>query len=475
MLERLASWAWSFPTVGLFLVTGLYFSARTGFYQIFGIRRWWRRTAGQLLRRGGAADGLSPLQTLSTALAATIGTGSIAGVATALTFGGAGAIFWMWVSALLAMMTGWAEKALSVALRERTPDGGWRGGPALWLERKGLTGLSRFFALCVVLASFGMGNMVQANSMAQALEGALHIPPLATGVTAALLTGFALAGGLGRLSRVCEGLVPVMAVLYLAGGVWVIAAHGGNLPSALESILRGAMSREAILGGGGAMAIQYGLSRGVCTNEAGLGSTPMVHCASGNDDPGKEGDWGIFEVFFATLVVCTITALVILTSGAMGKGTETGALLTAAAFATVMGRFGGVFVALCLALFGFSTLLGWSWYGKCGLTWLTGGRGCRAYYAAFLFAICLGSVLELRPVWQISDIFNALMALPSLIALLLWSDTIIPYGDDGAEAPQAKTPTAGGGREARVSAAAQLCAERRHVNLRCLRNGVGRH
>ena len=196
MLERLTEWAWSWPTIGLFLVTGLWFSVRTGFFQIFGPCQWWRGTAGQMCRRGGGTGGLSPLQTLSTALAATIGTGSIAGVATALTFGGPGAIFWMWVSALLAMMTGWAEKTLSVACRERASDGSFRGGPALWLERKGFRTLSRFFALCVVLASFGMGNLVQSNSMAQALEGAVGVPKLLTGIAAATLTALALAGGL---------------------------------------------------------------------------------------------------------------------------------------------------------------------------------------------------------------------------------------------------------------------------------------
>ena len=431
MLERLTEWAWSWPTIGLFLVTGLWFSVRTGFFQIFGLCQWWRGTAGQMCRRGGGTGGLSPLQTLSTALAATIGTGSIAGVATALTVGGPGAIFWMWVSALLAMMTGWAEKTLSVACRERASDGSFRGGPALWLERKRFRTLSRFFALCVVLASFGMGNLVQSNSMAQALEGAVGVPKLLTGIAAAALTALALAGGLNRLGKVCERLVPVMAVLYLAGGLWVIFAHAARLPAALGEIVGSALDGTALFGGGGAAAIQYGLSRGVCTNEAGLGSTPMIHCASGNDDPAKEGNWGIFEVFFATVVVCTITALVILTSGVMGDGRITGALLTAQAFSTVMGNWGGVFVALCLALFGFSSLLGWSWYGRCGLAWLTKGRGERLYYAAFLLLICAGSVLELRPVWQISDIFNALMAWPSLFSLLLWSDRILQCGPEG--------------------------------------------
>ncbi|MGM9537021.1 MAG: alanine/glycine:cation symporter family protein [Candidatus Onthomonas sp.] len=417
-LERLAELAWGWPTLGLFLVTGLYYSLSTGFFQIFGLKTWWRCTVGKLLHPGPKTSGLTALQTLSTALAATLGTGSIAGVATALTWGGPGAVFWMWVSALLAMMTGWAEKALAVDLRRRK-NGSWEGGPMVWLELAGHPLLARLFALCVVAASFGMGNLVQSNSMAQALEEAGGIPPLVTGLAAAMITGFSLAGGLKGLGRLCEVLVPVMAFGYLAGGIWVILAHLPALPGALVEIFQGALSQEAVLGGGAASALQYGLARGVCTNEAGLGSTPLVHCSSSNDDPWQEGMWGIFEVFCATLVVCTITALAILTSGAMSAGQE-GAGLTAAAFSTVLGRYGSGFVAVCLALFGFSTLLGWSWYGQCGLHYLTGGRGTRFYQALFLAAVCLGSVLELRSVWLLSDILNALMAWPSLIALLLW-------------------------------------------------------
>lgn len=423
ILQQCAALAWGWPTLGLFLVTGLYYSLQTGFFQLFGVRTWWRATVGNLLRGQGEGTGLSAFQTLSTALAATLGTGSIAGVATALSWGGPGAVFWMWVSALLAMMTGWAEKALAVSLRRRRPDGSWEGGPMFWLELAGHPWLARLFALCTVAASFGMGNLVQSNSMAQALQAACGLPPLLTGVAAALLTGLALAGGLKRLGKVCEVLVPVMALGYLAVGLWVLLAHLPALPQALASIFHGALSRQAILGGGAASALQYGLARGVCTNEAGLGSTPLVHCASSNQDPMQEGMWGIFEVFCATIVVCSVTALAILTSGVAADGQE-GALLTAAAFSTVLGRYGDGMVAVCLALFGLSTLLGWSWYGQCALRYLVGARGKRPYLSLFLAATCLGSVLQLRPVWLLSDILNALMAWPSLIALLLWAPRI---------------------------------------------------
>ncbi len=422
VLERLSALAWGWPTVGLFLLTGTYYTLRSGCFPLFGLREWWGATVGRAARRTEGGGGLSAMQTISTALAATLGTGSIAGVATALTFGGPGAVFWMWVSALLGMMTGWAEKALSISLRRRTADG-WAGGPMLWLELAGLPALGKLFALAVVLSSFGMGNLVQANSMAQSMESAFGVPPLVTGLTAAAVTGLALAGGVRRLGWLCERLVPVMALGYLAAGLWVIAAHLPALPGALAAILSGALGPEAVSGGLGAAALQYGLARGVATNEAGLGSTPLVHCAAANTDARAEGMWGIFEVFCSTLLVCTVTALAILTSGAcrLGETALTGAQLTAAAFSTVLGDWGGPFVALCLALFGFTTLLGWSWYGRCGLAWLAGGRGEGAYRAAFLAAVCAGSCLALRPVWLLADCFNALMAWPSLTALLLWS------------------------------------------------------
>ena len=422
VLESLTSLAWGWPTIGLFLLTGAYYSLRTGFFSLFGLREWWGATVGGRRGRARVRGGLSPMQTISTALAATIGTGSIAGVATALTFGGPGAVFWMWVSALLGMMTGWAEKALAISLRRRTADG-WQGGPMLWLELAGLPGLAKLFAVAVVLASFGMGNLVQANSMAQALEGAFGVPPLVTGLAAAAVTGLALAGGVSRLGQICERLVPVMALGYLAGGLWVIVTHLSALPGALAAIVDGALGHEALFGGMGAAALQYGLARGVMTNEAGLGSTPLIHCSASNTDARTEGMWGIFEVFCSTLLVCTVTALAVLTSGVYrtGEGALTGAQLTAAAFSTVLGGWGGPFISLCLALFGFTTLLGWSWYGRCALTWLTGGRGERLYRAAFLLAVCAGSCLALRPVWQLADVFNALMAWPSLTALLLWS------------------------------------------------------
>lgn len=419
MLARLTALLWGAPTVLLFLATGLYFSLKTGFYQCFGLKKWWTNTVGRLWAER-EAGGLTPVSTLSTALAATLGTGSIAGVAAAIRLGGPGALFWMWISGLLAMMTGWAEKALSVAQRRRAGSG-WQGGPVLWLRERGCPNLARLFALCTVLASLGMGNLVQVHSMAQAAGTAWGVPPLAAGLAAAGFTGLTLAGGLRRLSRVCAVVVPVMGLLYLAGSLWVILAHRDALPAALGQIIAGALGKRALLGGGAGTAIRVGLARGVATNEAGLGSTPLIHCQSANRDPAREGDWGILEVCCSTLVVCTVTGLALLTSGAGGQGAD----WTAAAFSTVLGPAGEGFVALCLALFGASSLLGWSWYGRCCLEELTGGDGLRGYHALFLLLAAGGGCWRLETVWQLSDCCNALMAWPSLLALWMWRREIL--------------------------------------------------
>lgn len=425
MLEDLTLLLWGWPTLGLFLATGLYFSLRTGFYQCFGLRRWWRRTAGSLCVRG-SQGGLGPLETLSCALAATIGTGSVAGVATALTLGGPGALFWMWCTGVLAMMTGWAEKVLSVAVRRRREQD-WQGGPALWLEAKDHSAGAALFTCCTLLASLGMGDLVQSNSMAQAASSAWGIPPWAVGIAGAGIVGLTVRGGLKRLARVCSLLVPGMGLLYLAGGLGVIAAHADTLPAVLTRVWQGALGREALASGSWITALQWGLARGVVSNEAGLGSTALLHCQSANNDPAREGDWGIFEVFLSTMTVCTVTALASLTTGASGEGAQQ----AAAAFAALMGEGGRGFVALCLALFGLSSLLGWSWYGRSAWEQLTGGRWAGGYDALFLALCVAGSVLPLRAVWQLSDCCNALMAWPALLALWLWRREILSFRCEG--------------------------------------------
>ncbi len=438
-LERLADFIWNPWLLGLFLLVGLWFSLRTGFFQLFDCKLWLKATVGSLFRRGkgGKGKGLTQFQALSTALASTIGTGSIAGVATAIFYGGPGAVFWMWVSALLGMMTGWVEKSVAVRYREAAPGGGWQGGPMCYMER-GLHSrfLAVWFAVCCLCASLGGGNMVQSNSIAAALEASFGWDRLAVGLVTAALTGAVILGGIGRIGKVSEKLVPAMALLFVGGGVVVLAVNAAALPAALGSIFTCALTPSAALGGGagyGVMtAMRYGVARGVFTNEAGMGSSAMAHAAARVEDPAEQGMWGVFEVFVSTLLVCTVTALVILTTGVYDPaaalaairegavtGSRLGAPLSAAAFSTVFGPWGGARVSVCLLLFAFTSLLGWSYYGERCLSTLVRGRGWRwAYLAAYLVMIVVGSVGESAAVWQLTDIFNGLMALPNLLALL---------------------------------------------------------
>lgn len=441
-LERLGNWIWNPWLLGGFLLLGLYYSLRSGFFQIFEWKLWLKTTIGSLLRpkKKRNTGGLTQFQAMATALASTIGTGSIAGVATAIFYGGPGAVFWMWVSAFLGMMTGCAEKTLAVRYRRKNAKGGWEGGPMEYMDQGlHLRPLALAFSFFCVLASIGGGDMVQSNSIATALAHAFGWDRLWVGVATAALTGVVILGGIGRIGKVSEKLVPIMALLFLGGGIWVLVCRAEAIPAALGEIISCAFQPKAVAGGGLgygiAAAMRYGVARGVFTNEAGLGSSAMVHAAADVESPAEEGMWGIFEVFIATLLVCTVTALVILVSGvydpaaalsAIGAravtGGMTGSALSAAAFGTVMGPWGGPFVAVCLLMFAFSSLLGWSYYGERGLQYLTGsGRWTKVYRVVFLLFAVVGSVGEVGAVWQVADICNGMMALPNLAALLLLS------------------------------------------------------
>lgn len=441
-LERLADLIWNPWLLGLFLLTGLYLSVRTGFFPLFHGKLWLRATVGSLVRSrgGGTGQGLTRLQAMSTALAATIGTGSIAGVATAIFYGGPGSVFWMWVSALVGMMTGYVEKTLAVRYRERDERGRWQGGPMCYMEQGlGSPALATLFSLCCVAASLGGGNMVQANSIAVALKSAFGWDRLAVGVVVALLTGAVIAGGIGRIGKVSETLVPCMALLFVGGGAVVLVCHAHALPEALHQIVAGALTPRAALGGGAgytmAAALRYGVARGVFTNEAGMGSSAIAHAAADTKDPAEQGMWGIFEVFVATIVVCSITALVILTTGVYDPETalaairsgqvdpeQLGAPLSAAGFSTVFGPYGEIFVSVCLLLFAFTSLLGCCYYGERGLEYLSGSNRWRwVYRLIFLWALVWGSVADVTSVWELADSFNGLMALPNLCTLLLLS------------------------------------------------------
>lgn len=430
---------WGPPLLALLLGTGLYFTCRTGLFQLRHIRLWLGGALRACLpRRKGEGDSrsISPFAAMCTALAATVGTGNIAGVAAALVIGGPGAVFWMWVAAFFGMMTAFAENTLGMLYRRRDASGAWHGGPMYYLK-DGLhaPGLAAVFALCCALASFGIGNMSQCNSIAGGLAGVFGVPPLATGLAIAAVLGTVLLGGLKRLSRVTSLLVPAMALFYMGGALVVLWCRRDQIPQACGQILSGAFGLRAA--GGGALgfgvmqAVRVGVSRGVFSNEAGLGSSVIVHTASDAQEPCAQGMLAVFEVFFDTIVMCTVTALVVLTAGvydparyALAAGTPlldalpTGAGLTAQSFAAVFGPVGGAFVAVSLTLFAFSTLLGWSYYGQRAVRSLLGARAVPVYQVLFVAAACAGCTMRLELAWALSDTFNALMALPNLAGVL---------------------------------------------------------
>ncbi|MCI9352133.1 MAG: sodium:alanine symporter family protein [Lawsonibacter sp.] len=434
-LSRAADALWSPWLLGLFLVTGLVYSVGSGWFQLFGFRIWWRTTAGSLFqKRKKACGGLSPLQALATALASTMGTGSIAGVAAALTLGGPGAVFWMWVSALLGMMTSCGEKLLAVKYQRPGPHGRLQGGPMYYI-RDGLGSpiLAACFCLACIPATLAGGNLVQSSSIASSLEAAFGCSRLTVGLVTALLTGLVMLGGLGRIAAVSSALVPLMALLYLGSGMAAVLYHWDRVPQALALIISSALSPAAAAGGGAgwtvSAALRYGVARGVFTNEAGLGTSAMAHGAARTEHPALQGMWGIFEVFLSTLLVCTVTALAILVSGLpLSPDGPTGAPLTAAAFGSALGAFGQGTVALSLLLFAFSSILGWSYYGEQCLFFLSFEKERKRkkslaalfflYRAAFLGCTVLGAVWEPRTIWHLVDLCNALMALPNLTALL---------------------------------------------------------
>ncbi|MDR0861337.1 MAG: sodium:alanine symporter family protein [Oscillospiraceae bacterium] len=425
---------WGPVMLAFFLFVGALFTVRTRAFQFTHAGQWLRVTLLSIFRnrstrRTEDAHAISQFQSLCTALAATIGTGSVVGVTTAITTGGPGAVFWLWVSAALGMMTSYAENTLGIMYRYRDARGFWVGGAMVYIERGlGWKWLAVLFSAFCALASFGIGDMTQANSIAASLSAYFNVPPLVTGVVTMTLAGVVILGGIKRVASVTDKFVPFMAAFYILGGLVVIAANADALPAALTSIMREAFNFKAagggVLGYGISVAMKSGISRGVFSNEAGLGSSVAVHASSDVKDPATQGMWGIFEVF-TTAVVCTLTALVILTSGVYdaatyavtrGAGLETGAALAGRAFGTAI-PFGGHFVALAIVLFAFSTILGWSFYGERSVAYLFGER-CTIYYKlAFIAMILVGCVTSLETVWSVADTLNALMAVPNLIAL----------------------------------------------------------
>ena len=423
---------WGPPMLILITIVGLQFTLRLKFFQITHAKLWIKQTFGtifNLKKSQSKKNEITPFQAVSTALASAIGTGNVVGVATAITLGGPSAVFWMWIAAFLGMMTIFAENILGLKYRKISANGENIGGPMYYIE-KGLCQrwLAYFFSFACILASFGMGNMTQANSIAVSLKKSFKFSPAITGIVVALLISFIIFGGITRISKVSEKIVPFMALFYILGGLIVIIAHINNLPKAFFDIICGAFNFKSVSGGVGgfavANAIKYGISRGVFSNEAGLVSSPIVHSASNETEPVVQGMWGIFQVFVDTILVCSITALCILTSGVLPEDKD-GALLSIQAFSSTFGNFGEFFVTISITLFAFATIIGWSYYGECCVEYLFGKRNLLVYKAVYIVFILFGSVMKLDLVWSISDTFNGLMAIPNLIALIFLSRQVV--------------------------------------------------
>ncbi|MEJ2592711.1 MAG: sodium:alanine symporter family protein [Candidatus Thiodiazotropha sp.] len=411
---------------GLFLMAGLRAMplARLG----YGFRMLWRG------RQGLGEGEISPFNALMTSLSATIGTGNIAGVATAIAAGGPGALFWMWCTALVGMATKYAEAVLAVRYREVDEKGNHVGGPMYYI-RNGLGArwawLGTLFAIFGALAGFGIGNTVQANSVAKALaeSGGLHIPPWVTGLVMAVLAALVLIGGIRRIAEVAGKLVPVMAIAYLASGLVVLLLNAGAIPGAVVEIVGQAFTPTAATGGfaGAAVwaAIRFGVARGIFSNEAGLGSAPIAHASAATDNPVRQGTVAMLGTFIDTLVICSITGLAIVVTGAWTSG-ETSSALSSLAFERALPGVGGYVVSLGLAIFAFTTILGWSVYGERCVEYLFGVKSIIPFRLLWVVMIPIGAMAQkqLDFVWLVSDTLNALMAIPNLIALLLLSPVV---------------------------------------------------
>ena len=441
---------WGPAGLALLFCTGLLMSCRTGFFQFGHFAYWMKNTIGAIFTNKNITahtekedKAISQFQSLCTALAATIGTGNIVGVATAIISGGPGSIFWMWVMALLGMMTNYSENVLGIFYRRKNAAGEWSGGAMYYLSdglgsKKGCKQLGRvlavLFACFCVLASFGIGNMSQINSIAGNMNAAFHLPNLVTGIALAVLSALVILGGLKRVAAVTEKVVPLMALFYIVGALTVVCTHVTAVPAAFAAIFKGAFAMRAagggVLGYGVSRAITWGFKRGAFSNEAGLGSSVMVHSSSNVKEPVQQGMWGIFEVFADTIVVCTLTALVVLTSGFVDL--ETGHMLTdvqgsalvGEAFSTVFGAFGPKFIAVSILLFAYSTVLGWSHYGTKAVEYLFGTKASMGYKVVFVVMVVVGATMKLDLAWDLSDTFNGLMMLPNLIGVITLSGTV---------------------------------------------------
>ena len=466
------TFVWTKVGVWLLIATGLLMTVLTGFFQVTRIGHWMKKTVGSLFDKKvtghtGEKTSISQFQALCTALAATVGVGNIAGVSAAIITGGPGAVFWMWVAAFFGMMTNYSENILGIYFRRKNHNGEWSGGAMYYLQDglggyKGMKGLGKalavIFAICAALASFGIGNMGQINKIVINFTSAFDIKPLSSvvlyssgdkdvtlymlivGIVLMILVGIVVIGGLQRIAMVAETIIPFMVVMYVLGSLIIIFTHIGHVGTAFGHIFSMAFTPKAAWGGATGVAfstiITQGCKRGVFSNEAGLGSSVMVHSNSNVKEPVKQGLWGIFEVFADTIIVCTMTALVILTSGVIdldqGVTEYSDATLVAEAFNTIFKigniEYGRYFIAIAILLFAFTTVLGWSHYGTKAVEYLAGNSApvvTKVYKVIFVLMIISGALMTSSIAWDISDTFNGLMMIPNLIGVVAMSPLVM--------------------------------------------------
>ena len=440
---------WGIPMLILIVGTGIYLTVKLNFFQFRHFGYAMKNTIGKVLDKSQKVEAqkgaITPMQAVTTALAATVGTGNIVGVTGAIALGGPGAVFWMEISALLGMATKFSEVTLAIKYRERNDNGDWVGGPMYYIKNglgKNWAWLGTLFALFGMLAAFGIGNMTQINSIVTSISGTINsftpinvnAANLIIGIIVAAFCAMVLLGGLKRIGQVTERLVPFMAVIYIVSALIIFFAHIGNIGNVLRGIFVGAFTPSAVVGGVAGVtisaAIKRGVGRGVFSNEAGLGSAPIAHAAADNDSAVHQGCFGVFEVFADTIVICTLTSLVVLCSGAAdgnyGNAAAAGVPTAVAGFATVFGdKAGSLILAVGLLLFATSTILGWALYGTRCAEFLFGSKIIRPYQIIFCLVVVAGAVADLTLVWDISDTLNGLMSIPNLIALLLLSPVVI--------------------------------------------------
>ena len=422
---------WDLLLLFLLVGTGIWFTIRLRGVQLRYIGKALKTTFGNFDLKGEAAgaDGMSSFQAVTTAIAAQVGTGNLAGAATAIATGGPGAIFWMWVSAFFGMATNFAEATLAQKYKVKGDDGNVTGGPVYYIRAayKGKLGkiLSSLFAVFIILALGFMGNMVQANSIGDAFRNAFHINPVIIGVIIAIISFFVFLGGVGRIASITEKLVPIMAGFYLLGCALILVLNAGNLIPGFISIFKGAFTSQAIFGGTVGttvkLAIRYGVARGLFSNEAGMGSTPHSHALAKTYHPCEQGMAALVAVFIDTFVVLSMTALVIICTGVLDGAYASGITLTQNAFNAGLGSFGYPFIAICMFFFAFSTIIGWYFFGEQNVRYLFGSKAVKPYALIVCACIILGCMMDVDLVWAIADMFNGFMVIPNLLGLLAMS------------------------------------------------------